>query len=246
MPVQVDAPAPIMAQPVVVVGGPTGPSGGPTGPTGPQGAVSLTGATGNTGPTGRMGPTGAAGPTGAGAFTGPTGFTGPPGSGAPGPAGLTGPTGAAGAAGATGAGGGGAPNYTFGYVSSPTGNVSTTEKAMGLGSSCKLTPNSSGIVFVVITGMVGNSTAAGNGTVVKGRYGTGSAPINGATSGLGSQFGTPQNFVASTTAGIQGFAIQAVLGSFTLGTQVWFDLSVVAAISGGASIYDINFSVFEL
>lgn len=88
MTVQSQIPAPITAQPVVVVGGPTGPSGGPTGNTGPTGSMGLTGptaATGRTGPTGNTGPTGV---TGAGAFTGPTGYTGPPGS-----LGQTGPTG---------------------------------------------------------------------------------------------------------------------------------------------------------
>jgi hypothetical protein len=117
---------------------------------------------------------------------------------------------------------------------------------MGLGASCKLTPNSSGRIFVIFTGMVGNSTAAGDGVTITGRYGTGTAPSNGATSGLGSQMGTSQNFIASTTAGLQGFAVQAVLGPFTLGTQVWFDLSIIAAIAGGASIFDVNYSVFEL
>lgn len=96
MPVQVISPAPIVAQPVVVVGGPTGPSGGPTGPTGPSGQ-SFTGPTGYTGRTGPTGPTGfsATGPTGR---TGPTGYTGPVGNSFTGPTGLgnTGPTGPAG------------------------------------------------------------------------------------------------------------------------------------------------------
>jgi hypothetical protein len=88
MTTQSKTPAPIMAQPVVVVGGPTGPSGGPIGPTGPTGFTGpvATSVTGNTGPRGLTGPTGSTGP---GAATGPTGFTGPPGT-----PGVTGPTGA--------------------------------------------------------------------------------------------------------------------------------------------------------
>jgi hypothetical protein len=55
MVISVNGPAPIMAQPVVVVGGPTGATGpgvGSTGPTGPSGVTGFTGVVGQTGPTG--------------------------------------------------------------------------------------------------------------------------------------------------------------------------------------------------
>jgi len=78
MAVTVNAPAPVMAQPVRVAGGFTGPTGpgvgvsGPTGNTGPSGPSGAVG----TGPTGAQGPTGNtgnSGPTGAGGKTGPAG-----------------------------------------------------------------------------------------------------------------------------------------------------------------------------
>lgn len=140
MTVEVVAPALILAQPVVVVGGPTGPSGGPTGTTGPTGASGInatgvtgptgplglgatghTGVTGNTGATGYTGPPGNAGPTGLSAVgtTGPTGVTGPSGftgqqgiQGVTGPAG--GPTGTQGATGPTGFTGNTGPSQVFG------------------------------------------------------------------------------------------------------------------------------------
>jgi hypothetical protein len=140
MTVEVVAPALIMAQPVVVVGGPTGPAGGPTGvpgPTGPSGinatgvtgptgplglgSTGPTGVTGNTGSTGPFGPPGNPGPTGLSAvgttgptgLTGPTGFTGPQGiQGTTGPAG--GPTGTQGATGVTGTTGPTGPSQVFG------------------------------------------------------------------------------------------------------------------------------------
>jgi hypothetical protein len=117
---------------------------------------------------------------------------------------------------------------------------------MGFGASFRLTPNSSGAVLVLFTGMVANASAAGDGVTITGRYGTGTAPVNGATSGLGTQMGAPQNFVASTTAGRQGFSVQTILGGLTLGTPWWFDLSIVAVTAGGATIYDVNCSAFEL
>jgi Collagen triple helix repeat (20 copies) len=104
MTVQVQAPAPVYARPVVVVVGPTGPSGGPTGPTGSTGPSGLS-ATGLTGPTGPQGG-GATGPTGNTGPRGQTGFTGPPGNSVTGSTGaastVTGPTGPIGPTGVSG------------------------------------------------------------------------------------------------------------------------------------------------
>lgn len=125
MTVQVQAPAPVYARPVVVVVGPTGPSGAPTGPTGntgPTGAPAATGTTGATGPTG-SGPTGVTGNTGP---RGQTGFTGPPGN--QGPTGLN-ATGADGATGPTGLTGFGATGPTG--ISGPTGPLGTGPTGFG-------------------------------------------------------------------------------------------------------------------
>lgn len=229
-------PAPISAQPVVVIGGPTGPSGGPTGPTGMLG----TGVTGATGPTGHTGPmaTGPTGLQGAGAFTGPTGMTGPPGVGSPST--VPGPTGATGAVG---------PSSTTQVSSNqrpaPVGNVSTNETAMGLGAFFLFTPASSGKTFVLLSGVALNATAAGSGVNITGQFGTGVAPANGVISGLGTAFGATQHFVASTTAGQQGFTVHSGL-ALSVGTQYWFDLSIQAVTSGGATVKDVQFSVLEL
>jgi hypothetical protein len=133
MTVEVVAPALIMAQPVVVVGGPTGAFGGATGPTGNTGPSGLS-ATGSTGPTGTAGPTGA-GATGATGPTGVTGYTGPPGNFGPtgqSAVGTTGPTGTAGPTGKTGpqgiqgvTGPAGGPTGTQG-MTGPTGTTGAT------------------------------------------------------------------------------------------------------------------------
>jgi hypothetical protein len=132
-------------------------------------------------------------------------------------------------------------------MSNPVGNVSTTEKAMGLANSVSsiITATSSGHVLVIFSGMVGNSAAAGDGVTITGRYGTGTPPVNGATTGLGTQWGLPQSFVASTTAGRQGFCMQYIVG-VTVGVATWFDLSIIAVGGGGATIYDVSFSAVEL
>ena len=129
---------------------------------------------------------------------------------------------------------------------SPTGGVSTTEKAMGLGSTFVYTPSKTGNLIVLIAGMALNYTAAGDGTTIRGRYGTGTAPTNGATSGLGTQFSIDQHFVGSTTAGQQGFNVIGKITGQTIGTAMWFDLSLLAVTGGGSTVKDVQFVIIEV
>src|SRR5262245_37580857 len=194
MSTQSTVPAPIAAQPVVVIGGPTGPSGGPTGPVGPTGsAVAFTGPTGRTGPTGAIG-TGPTGATGVGAFTGPTGITGPVGS-----VGQTGPTGATGVIGPTGSVGPLSPgNFNQLNNFTPAGNIGGTDSAVGM--AVYLTPSHSGNVVFSVGGLAQNTGAVGNGVLIRARYGTGAAPIYGATSGLGATIGSSPRVIPANTA----------------------------------------------
>lgn len=243
MATQPSVPAPIMTKPVVVVGGHTGPSGGPTGPTGYQGPTGL-GATGSMGATGVTGNTGPTGSPGAGAFTGPTGNTGPAGIGVP--SSVAGPTGPAGPVGSAGAPGGIGDYQTYQLVN-PVGNVSTVEKAMGLGQGGALvTPRASGNVFVIASGVVINSSGVGNGVIINGRYGTGAAPANGDTTGLGTQWSIPQHIIVSTTAGQQSFCLQAIISGLANGVLYWFDITLTAITAGGATAKDVQFTVIEL
>jgi hypothetical protein len=238
MSTQSSTPAPIAAMPVVVVVGPTGPGGGPTGPTGIQGSASVTGATGPTGLIGSTGPTGITGPTGAGAFTGPTGKTGPPGSvgavstvpGPTGPTGMTGPFGSG--------------NFGANYLATPSGNIGLTETMMGL--AIYVTPNSTGRIFFVVGGVGLNTTAAGDGVQIKARYGTGTAPNNGNTSTLGTAYSAQPHLIVASTSEQIGFSIPGIITGLTLGTQYWFDISVIAITAGGASVKDISMVCVEM
>lgn len=232
MTIQSKIPAPILAQPVVVIGGPTGPSGGPTGSTGPTGIMGplATGATGNTGPRGLTGPTGV---TGAGAFTGPTGFTGPPGSG-----GATGATGMTGPFGAVGSG-----QFISTNSSGTLGPYGTTETAVGFGGSVPYTPTKSGYTLVMFAGMARNASV-GAVTTITGRYGTGTAPSAGATTGLGTAFSTPQEYVSGTASDRGGFTVMKLL-TLTLATPYWFDISVWSTVGANAYVANIQILVIE-
>ena len=229
-------PAPVAAYPVVVVGGHTGPSGGPTGPTGLQGAAANTGPTGMTGYTGPSGNTGPTGYTGPGAFTGPMGMTGPPGS--FGSIGFTGPTGMTG------------PGFTD---SSNTNIVSLAWSGpfgpygpgqTMLGSAVNYTNYRSGTLLLLWTGLVRNSVGPGI-TTVQSRWGTGSAPNNGA-SAAGFSIGVSQRVYINNPNDLVGFSIHTCFPFLPIGTPRWFDLSLGSSSSAGAYIQDVSFLLMEM
>lgn len=257
MATQSSTPAPIMAQPVVVVGGPTGPASGLTGPTGPQGMASLTGATGYTGPTGALG-TGPTGATGVGAFTGPRGMTGPLGDAGPtgstgatgpqgtGPTGFTGMTGDFGPTGPTGPQGTlSGTRYLYQSLATPITGIGVSAVAFGL--AAPYTPSSTGRVMVWISGMVQN-TVASQFTILTARYGTGSAPVPGATTGLGTSFGIPVNALDSANSATDawvGFTLVGVLPNLTIGTAYWFDVAAMTDGGSGGGLRDVQLVLIE-
>ena len=232
MTVQSNIPAEILAQPVVVVHGPTGPSGGPTGATGPQGFATNTGAQGPRGPTGPFG-TGPTGPTGPGAATGPRGMTGPVGAGGLGP---TGPTGARGVV---------PTNQALGYINYGLyGPFGTSPITMGFG--ITYTPVAHGTIVVTMAGMLRNSAGvAGTGTTAGLRYGQGSPPSYN-TSDFGSRIGVDQQMSSIDPNGWSGFAITAVVSNLTVGSQYWFDLVIWGSTGVNAYTKNNTFSLLEL
>jgi hypothetical protein len=54
-----------------------------------------------------------------------------------------------------------------------------------------------------------------------------------------------KNFVASTTAGRQGFMCQGFATGLTLGTAIYIDVGVKAVTGGGAAIFDIDVVAYE-
>lgn len=138
------------------------------------------------------------------------------------------------------------PQNNAGNSATPAGNISTVEKMMGLGlvGGFTITPQVTGRVLVIIAGMVLNSTAAGDGTNVTGRWGTGVAPANAAAV-TGTQFGAIQHFIASTTAGQQGFTCMDKITGLALNVPVWFDLSLLAVTGGGSTVKDVQILVIE-
>lgn len=248
MPVETNIRAQVLAQPTVVVGGPTGPSGGPTGPTGPQGSVSVTGATG---PVGSTGPTGSTGLTGApgldGILTGPTGSTGPAGSIA-----ATGPTGPTGLP-AIDLSNPPDQNFPRVYSWQDAGNadfitgVDTIERM--LGTAFGFSPMITGNVLVIITGTAENTDNGG--TTVTARYDVGgNYPVRGDPV-TGIAFGTPVETYAPglsipfTIVGIAQLDVIPIF-SYPYFQDYWFNVSVKSTIGSGAGVHTVTYTFMEL
>jgi hypothetical protein len=125
----------------------------------------------------------------------------------------------------------------------PTGTTSSAGVMMGLAGS--ITPVTSGNVAFCVGGSVRNATAGGTTNVLL-KYGTGTAPINGAAQS-GTTLGniwTGTSVAASNQLPFTAFGLATGL---ILGTAYWLDVAVAA--SGGvgtSSIVQGNIAAYEI
>jgi hypothetical protein len=117
---------------------------------------------------------------------------------------------------------------------------------MGLGGTVSFTPNKSGVLVVAFSGSIANSTAS-DGAQTGIRYGTGTAPTNGAAL-TGTAAGAKPKVVnnASTAALKVPFSITVVITGLTFGAAYWFDLSLARISGGTATVTDITAAIFEV
>lgn len=128
--------------------------------------------------------------------------------------------------------------------SNPTGTASGSLVCMGIGSTCVLTPSGTGKVLVTVCGIWNTATASVQGNIGA-RYGTSTAPVNGAAV-TGTRFGSnasdPVIKAISLTAGVP-FAFTEIV-TLTPATAYWFDL--VTSTSVGADVASITNIVMTL
>lgn len=124
----------------------------------------------------------------------------------------------------------------------PTG-AGTTAKMQGLAQA--MTPVRSGNILIIISGDIANNTS-GSGGAVQLYYGTGTAPLNGATvtgAAAGGLVGVSR--VAANNAYVP-FSVNAIVSGLTPFTAYWIDLSMIAITGGTASITNLSVSIVEL
>lgn len=223
--------APILSQPIVVIGGPTGPPGGPTGSqgmTGPTGAHGVDAST--------IGPTGPTGPAGQIAATGPTGPTGPAGGLPQGDANF--------------------PRFTM--YNDPTDQdhidtIDTIERMVGNGS-WYFIPQFTGNMFFMVTCLVTNVDAGG--TIVSLRIGRQAGfeggrqprpgdPAFGNIVGLPVETYAPGLAIPVTIIG-QTTVLPVPTFQYPFFMSYWMDLSIKSTIGSGAGVKEITYLALEL
>ncbi len=123
--------------------------------------------------------------------------------------------------------------------SNPAGTSSGVGVMMGLGSVATFTPRRNGKAFMQFIGGMQNTGA--NISECQLKYGTGTAPVNGATA-----TGTfISGFVPMTGTGLTSFTSGGVATGLVAGTTYWADLALLA-VAGTASIANLSFSAFEI
>lgn len=133
------------------------------------------------------------------------------------------------------------------YPANPAATASLTLVMMGLGSSCTITPGSSGKVLINMTGDIATNTAP----VVAnygGRFGTGTAPGNGVAV-TGTRFGSSTNDKSARPAASPGSLPWAITDLLTLtpGTAYWFDIALDTAVAADTAVIgSISFTALEI
>jgi hypothetical protein len=129
----------------------------------------------------------------------------------------------------------------------PGSTASATLVMMGLGSSCKITPGSSGKVLVTFTGGVATATAIVTGAIGV-RYGTGTAPSHGDAVTGTRWSGVGDKQIKSTGVAIteDSFAFVDMI-SLTPGTAYWFDIAISTTnAADAAEVLNVSFTATEL
>lgn len=121
---------------------------------------------------------------------------------------------------------------------------------MGLGTTATITPNGSGLLLIIVSGDILNTSGTvPNSSNLQIRYGTGTAPTNtnGTTAAAGSTLGNQLTQQSFNTVNQVAFSLTGITPAQTVGTSVWIDVSVQnVSGTGPVTLSNISISVVEL
>lgn len=127
----------------------------------------------------------------------------------------------------------------------PTGTSSATQIMMGLGTTCHLTPTYSSRIRIEFNGDVSNAVINAS-SGLQARFGTGTAPSNGAAAS-GTTVGPQVNsFTAGAAGANNSFAVGGIITGLTPGTAYWFDLGLLAVTNGPSAVISLGCNAFEV
>lgn len=126
----------------------------------------------------------------------------------------------------------------------PTG-VAGAAVMMGIGATCAITPRVSGEILISLSGDQGNSSAGIGPNVVQLRYGTGTAPVNGAAvTGTAAGSAISLTLTNSASGDRHPFSCCAHVTGLTVGTAYWIDISLSSTI-GTSTAQNLSMIVRE-
>ncbi len=128
------------------------------------------------------------------------------------------------------------------YPPNPAATTSLTGVMMGTGMTFK--PTKSGNFLLMLTAIISNATST-DGVLAELRYGTGTPPSNGTPLQGSFICIAGENNIPAATASTP-VALIAFVGSLTIGTTYWLDVSLATIAGGTASIINVTFTVIEL
>jgi hypothetical protein len=114
---------------------------------------------------------------------------------------------------------------------------------MGLGATCIIKPLFGTRVYFEINMNISQTIINTPNVLLK--FGTGTAPINGASS-TGTSIGTTKSATLSTAGGVENLIVSGMATGLTPGTTYWCDVALAGNLTGTASISNVDFTAFEL
>lgn len=127
--------------------------------------------------------------------------------------------------------------------SNPTATTSSTGVMMGLAGS--ITPVSSGKVLILISGNIGDVGGGATTNTFQIRYGTGTAPTNGAAL-TGTATGALNTYNGGGGGAQFPFCLCSVVSGLTLSTAHWIDISLATSAGISVNVKGITISAIEL
>jgi hypothetical protein len=129
---------------------------------------------------------------------------------------------------------------------SPAATTSVNPGIMlGLGAAAKITPSTTGKVFIVVSGTL-TSYVASKQSAAALRWGTGSPPAYGASGNTGTVFPGNTAVFGGDTIETSGFSLSGLIPSAVIGTQLWFDIQLYVDAGGNGQALGVSITAVEL
>lgn len=134
------------------------------------------------------------------------------------------------------------PGGATATAAAPTGTTSATSVMMAIGGT--FTPACTTRGYFIVSGQMANDTI-NDGVTVDLRFGTGTAPVNGAAV-TGTLVGIEQTRTSLVAGSRGGFTVQGRVTGLSIATAYWVDISLKRVTGGTATVTGVTCTTFEV